>query len=177
MTAIHAALDPVDGPSAVVLECAVEGDPPLPPRLPDVVWRGGIDLNFSQAKLLDSVRSYLDDGFEAVKIKVGKPTLAEDVARASAVRDLLGAQRGFMLDANYGYDVDQAIAAAQAFAPLGLVWFDAHPDLKEDFEYEAMFLMSEVMAHTITLHLLDAPGRVIELGIQTHQAECRMNRF
>jgi CRP-like cAMP-binding protein len=39
-------------------------------------------------------------------------------------------------------------------------FLDAHPDLKEDFEYEVMFLMSEVMAHTITLHLLDAPGRV-----------------
>ena len=39
-------------------------------------------------------------------------------------------------------------------------FLEAHPDLKEDFEYEVMFLMSEVMAHTITLHLLDAPGRV-----------------
>src|SRR6267378_3266077 len=28
------------------------------------------------------------------------------------------------------------------------------------FEYEVMKLMSEVMAHTITLHLLDAPGRL-----------------
>lgn len=35
-------LDPVDGPSAVVLECEVSGDPPL--RLPEVVWRAGIDL-------------------------------------------------------------------------------------------------------------------------------------
>ena len=39
-------------------------------------------------------------------------------------------------------------------------FLDKHPDLKEDFEYEVMHLMSEVMAHTITLHLLDAPGRV-----------------
>jgi CRP-like cAMP-binding protein len=39
-------------------------------------------------------------------------------------------------------------------------FLDRHPELKEDFEYEVMFLMSEVMAHTITLHLLDAPGRV-----------------
>src|SRR5487761_2449137 len=32
--------------------------------------------------------------------------------------------------------------------------------LKAHFEYEIMSLMSEVMAHTITLHLLDAPGRL-----------------
>lgn len=37
-------LDPVDGPSSVVLECEVRGAlPPL--RLPEVVWRAGIDLN------------------------------------------------------------------------------------------------------------------------------------
>ncbi|HEX4330954.1 MAG TPA: Crp/Fnr family transcriptional regulator [Usitatibacter sp.] len=44
--------------------------------------------------------------------------------------------------------------------PQWAAFLDARPELKEDFEYEIMFLMSEVMAHTITLHLLDAPGRV-----------------
>ncbi|MCP2839708.1 hypothetical protein, partial [Salmonella enterica] len=35
-----------------------------------------------------------------------------------------------------------------------------HPEEKRLFEYSVMHLMSEIMAHTITLHLLDAPGRV-----------------
>jgi CRP-like cAMP-binding protein len=35
-----------------------------------------------------------------------------------------------------------------------------HQPLKESFEFEVMRLMSEIMAHTITLHMLDAPGRV-----------------
>lgn len=39
-------------------------------------------------------------------------------------------------------------------------FLDRHPAVKSGFEYEVMKLMSEVMAHTITLHLLDAPGRV-----------------
>lgn len=42
-------------------------------------------------------------------------------------------------------------------------WVDflaVREDLKARFEYEVMHLMSEVMAHTITLHLLDAPGRL-----------------
>lgn len=38
-------LDPVVGPSPVVLPCVTEGIPPLPYRMPEVVWRGGIDLN------------------------------------------------------------------------------------------------------------------------------------
>ena len=39
-------------------------------------------------------------------------------------------------------------------------FLERHPELKQRFEYEVMKLMSEVMAHTITLHLLDAPGRL-----------------
>ena len=39
-------------------------------------------------------------------------------------------------------------------------FMDRHPPIRSKFEFEVMKLMSEVMAHTITLHLLDAPGRV-----------------
>jgi hypothetical protein len=39
------ALDPDSGPSSVVLQCVVHGDPPLPSVLPQVVWRAGLDLN------------------------------------------------------------------------------------------------------------------------------------
>src|SRR5687768_8799666 len=39
-------------------------------------------------------------------------------------------------------------------------FLERHADIKSDFELEIMSLMSEVMAHTITLHLLDASGRV-----------------
>jgi CRP-like cAMP-binding protein len=37
---------------------------------------------------------------------------------------------------------------------------DRHPEVKKTFEFQVMHLMSEIMGHTITLHLLDAPGRV-----------------
>ena len=41
----HPQLDPATGPSPVVLDCEAVGPVPMPTRLPDVVWRGGIDLN------------------------------------------------------------------------------------------------------------------------------------
>ena len=41
-----------------------------------------------------------------------------------------------------------------------VAFLEAHPGIKQSFEYYVMQLMSEIMAHTITLHLLDAPGRV-----------------
>lgn len=38
-------VDPVDGPSAVELTCRVDDLARVPRRLPDVVWRAGIDLH------------------------------------------------------------------------------------------------------------------------------------
>jgi len=44
--------------------------------------------------------------------------------------------------------------------PQWVEFMEHHPDVMSRFEYDVMKLMSEVMAHTITLHLLDAPGRL-----------------
>ena len=52
------------------------------------------------------------------------------------------------------------VRAAKLSMPQWVQFLGRHPDAKGVFEYEVMKLMSEVMAHTITLHLLDAPGRV-----------------
>ena len=93
---------------------------------------GGIDLGYPLPKLLDSVRGHLARGFNGVKIKVGLPDLADDVARVRAVRELLGPDVAFMVDANYALDERRAIAAARAFAPFGLLWFE-EPTLPDDF--------------------------------------------
>ncbi len=93
---------------------------------------GGIDLNFPLPKLLDSIRGYLARGFDAVKIKVGQPVLADDVARVRAVRELIGPERSLMVDANYALSVPQAIDAARAFAPYNLVWFE-EPTIPDDY--------------------------------------------
>jgi CRP-like cAMP-binding protein len=53
------------------------------------------------------------------------------------------------------------VRAAELPMPLWAEFLERHPDVKLRFEYEVMKLMSEVMAHSITLHLLDAPGRLL----------------
>jgi len=85
---------------------------------------GGIDLGFPLPKLLDNIQSYLDRGFNGVKIKIGQPTLAEDLARIKAVRELIGPDITFMVDANYSMTVEEAITAAKAFAPYDIAWFE-----------------------------------------------------
>lgn len=94
---------------------------------------GGIDLNFPLPKLLDSIEGYLDRGFNAVKIKVGKPDLSEDVARIAAVRKLIGSDASLMVDANYSLTVEQSIEAANAFKPYNLVWFE-EPTNPDDYD-------------------------------------------
>ena len=93
---------------------------------------GGIDLAFALPKLLDSMQSYLDRGFNGVKIKIGQPTLAEDVERVRAVRELIGPDAAFMVDANYSMSVEEAIEAAKAFAPSNLLWFE-EPTIPDDY--------------------------------------------
>lgn len=87
-------------------------------------YRGGVDLNLSLPELVESVRGHLAQGYQAMKIKVGKPDIAEDVERIAAVRAAVGPGTPLMVDANYGYTVGRAIEAARAFQPFGLVWLE-----------------------------------------------------
>lgn len=91
---------------------------------------GGIDLGFDLPKLLESVQGYLARGFNGVKIKIGRP---DDVERIQAVRELIGPDIAFAVDANYSMSVDQAIAAAQAFKPFDLMWFE-EPTIPDDYK-------------------------------------------
>lgn len=94
---------------------------------------GGIDLGFPQEKLLASVQGYLDRGFNAVKIKVGRENFAEDLARVAAVRAMIGPNITFMVDANYSMNVEQAIVAAKAFQPFDIFWFE-EPIVPDDYQ-------------------------------------------
>ncbi len=52
------------------------------------------------------------------------------------------------------------VRAAKLSMEQWVHFMENHDSIKNEFEFEIMKLMSEVMGHTITLHLLDAPGRV-----------------
>ncbi len=93
---------------------------------------GGIDLAFPLEKLLANIQGYLDRGYNAVKIKVGRKNLEEDVARVKAVRKLIGAETVFMVDANYSMSVTQAVRAAQAFKPYNILWFE-EPTIPDNY--------------------------------------------
>ena len=60
----------------------------------------------------------------------------------------------------YGIVCVTKARVAKLAMPTWVEFMDEHPKFKLAFEYQVMQLMSEILAHTITLHLLDAPGRV-----------------
>jgi L-alanine-DL-glutamate epimerase-like enolase superfamily enzyme len=85
---------------------------------------GGIDLLFPLPKLLEHIAGYLERGFTAVKIKIGRESLDEDIERIKAVRDFVGDDVTFMVDANYSMSVEKAIECATRFKPYHLYWFE-----------------------------------------------------
>lgn len=98
-----------------------------------LAYCGGIDLQFSIEKLLNSIKGYLENGYNAVKIKVGKADSQEDITRIRAVRDLIGPNITFMIDANYSLTVDQAIALSKAVEDCNITWFE-EPTIPDDYE-------------------------------------------
>jgi L-alanine-DL-glutamate epimerase-like enolase superfamily enzyme len=95
------------------------------------VYAGGIDLQFPLDRLLRQTDDNLAKGFRAIKMKVGRAHLHEDVARVKAMREHLGADFPLMVDANMRWGTDEAIRACRALAPFGLVWVE-EPTIPDD---------------------------------------------
>ncbi len=94
---------------------------------------GGIDLMFPLEKLLSNIKGYLDNGFNAVKIKIGRENMDEDIERIKAVREFIGPDVTFMVDANYSMSVEQAIECANRFKPYNIYWFE-EPTIPDNYK-------------------------------------------
>jgi CRP-like cAMP-binding protein len=130
----------------------------LEPILSVVDYRKG-DVLLSQGAH-EMEQYFVLDG--VLKRVVASPEGKEMILRFAKEDDMDTSYAAWKLRTPAPYSIRCVTKARVAKLPLPqwAAFLDSHPDLKEDFEYEVMFLMSEVMAHTITLHLLDAPGRV-----------------
>ena len=86
----------------------------------------------------------------------------EMILRFAAEREMETSYAAWRLKTPTPYGIVCVTKARVAKLPLPqwVAFIERHPALKQTFEYEVMRSMSEIMAHTITLHLLDAPGRV-----------------
>ena len=95
-------------------------------------YAGGIDLDFTLDELLAQAEGFLAQGFQAIKMKVGRDVLEQDVDRVQAMRKFAGSDFPLMADANMRWTVDQAVKAATALASCGLYWLE-EPVIPDDF--------------------------------------------
>ncbi|MEI8324103.1 MAG: Crp/Fnr family transcriptional regulator [Betaproteobacteria bacterium] len=86
----------------------------------------------------------------------------EMILRFAAERDMETSYAAWCLKTPTPYSIVCVTKARVAKLPLPqwIEFIERHPKMKKSFEHDVMLGMSEIMAHTITLHLLDAPGRV-----------------
>lgn len=90
----------------------------------DVYASGGLWLSLSIDELVEEAQAFLADGFRAMKIRVGKQRIDEDVARVAAVRDAIGPHVALMADANQGFTASHAIRLGRRLEEFGLAWFE-----------------------------------------------------
>jgi CRP-like cAMP-binding protein len=86
----------------------------------------------------------------------------EMILRFAAESDIDTSYAAWKLKMPMPYSI-RAVTKVRAARLSMLQWaafLERHARIKSEFELEVMKLMSEVMAHTITLHLLNATGRV-----------------
>ena len=86
----------------------------------------------------------------------------EMILRFSAERDIETSYAAWRLKTPTPYSIVcvTKVRVAKLPMPQWVAFLESHSQIKHNFEFEVMRLMSEIMGHTITLHLLDAPGRV-----------------
>jgi L-alanine-DL-glutamate epimerase-like enolase superfamily enzyme len=85
----------------------------------------------TEAKLAEEMQGYVERGFRAVKIKVGGASLAEDVRRVAAVREAIGPDVRFMVDALYALSASDAIRMSRAIEKYDIHFLEA-PVVPED---------------------------------------------
>ncbi|MFI0436159.1 MAG: Crp/Fnr family transcriptional regulator [Parachlamydiaceae bacterium] len=108
----------------------------------------------------DMEQYFVLDGI--LKRVVSNDQAKEMILRFSDERDMETSYAAWRSGTPTPYSIVSVTKARVAKLPLPqwIAFMDKHPSIKVSFEYSVMRLMSEIMAHTITLHLLDAPGRV-----------------
>jgi len=123
-----------------------------------------VDANKGEFLLHQGVRDmaqyFILDGI--LKRVVSNAEGKEMILRFADENDMETSYAALRLGTPTPYGIVCVTKARVATLPLKewIAFLARRPEAKEHFEYAVMKGMSEIMAHTITLHLLDAPGRV-----------------
>lgn len=88
------------------------------------VYASGVNRHLTMEELAGQVSRWVAAGHSRVKIKVGLPSLDEDVERVAVVRRVIGPDRQLMIDANQLWDLPTARRAAKLLARFDIYWLE-----------------------------------------------------
>jgi L-alanine-DL-glutamate epimerase-like enolase superfamily enzyme len=86
-------------------------------------YGSGVDLGLELRELEGEVAGWMERGFRAVKVKVGR-SLEDDLTRLRAVRKILGADTDLILDANQRWTTAEAIERSKALEVISPRWLE-----------------------------------------------------
>ena len=92
-------------------------------RIPVYATGGFLKQGASITACAGELKAFIDEGYTAVKLKVGHYTMEEEVERVKASREAIG-DAMLMLDMNACYDLNECIRFAKAVEPFNLTWLE-----------------------------------------------------
>lgn len=101
-------------------------------------YASSLFLSQDTASLKSESRQFREAGFKWVKMRVGKPTVKEDLERIEIVRTELGDDINLMMDAVMLWDVREAIERAKSYAQFDPFWLEDPVDYREGQNLEAL---------------------------------------
>ncbi|MBA2475367.1 MAG: mandelate racemase [Actinobacteria bacterium] len=96
------------------------------------LYGSGGFTSYTDERLAEQLGGWAEEGFGAVKLKVGREP-GRDLERVAVARRALGAEPHLFVDANGALARKQALACAEAFAEHDVTWFE-EPVSSDDLE-------------------------------------------
>ena len=92
-----------------------------------------IDMNRLVEEAVEEAQEFVENGFSAIKMKIGLGSIKLDIERVAAVRKAIGDDMRLMVDANHCFSVPQAIRIGRELEKLNVEWFE-EPISPEDID-------------------------------------------
>jgi len=108
------------------------GPAPIP------AYASAMFLSASIEDLREEARQVRDEGFRWVKMRIGKPSLDDDLRRIDAIRSVLGDDINLMMDAVMLWDVRTALQRIRAYERFNPFWVEDPVDYHEGSNLEAL---------------------------------------
>lgn len=92
-----------------------------------------IDMDHVTEEAVEEAQAFVEQGFKAIKMKIGLGSLRRDYERVAAVRNAVGSDVRLMVDANHCFSVPNAIRMGRMLEELNIDWFE-EPISPEDVD-------------------------------------------